>query len=177
MDTIFDKYINEVNSAETILFTGEVIRVNGMLIESRGPQSIVGELCTIQIPSENKDVYAEVVGLDGTTVKLMAFGETKGIEIGCKVIGSGSLLKVGVGKALLGRVIDATGKAYDKKGDIVPEAYYPAVASPPDPLDRKPITERIITGVRSIDSLCAVGKGQRLGIFAGSGVGKSTLMA
>ncbi|MCR4939523.1 MAG: FliI/YscN family ATPase [Treponemataceae bacterium] len=176
MDTIFDKYINEVNAAETIRFTGEVIRVNGMLIESRGPQSIIGELCTIHIPSENKDVYAEVVGLDGTTVKLMAYGETKGIEIGCKVTGSGSLLKVGVGKALLGRVIDATGKAYDKKGDIVPEAYYPAVASPPDPLDRKPITERIVTGVRSIDSLCAVGKGQRLGIFAGSGVGKSTLM-
>ena len=176
MDTIFDKYINEVNATETIRFTGEVIRVNGMLIESRGPQSIVGELCTIHIPSENTDVYAEVVGLDGTTVKLMAYGETKGIEVGCKVTGSGSLLHVGVGKNLLGRVIDATGKAYDRKGDIVPEVYYPAVASPPDPLDRKPITERIITGVRSIDSLCAVGKGQRLGIFAGSGVGKSTLM-
>ena len=176
MDTIFDKYINEVNATETILFTGEVIRVNGMLIESRGPQSIVGELCTIHIPSENTDVFAEVVGFDGTTVKLMAYGETKGIEVGCKVTGSGALLQVGVGKNLLGRVIDATGKAYDRKGEIVPEAYYPAVASPPDPLDRTPITERIITGVRSIDSLCAVGKGQRLGIFAGSGVGKSTLM-
>lgn len=176
MDSILSKYFEGVDSTETILFTGEVIKVNGMLIESRGPQSIIGELCTIEIPSGEKSVLAEVVGLDGTTVKLMAYGETKGIEIGCKVIGSGHLLQVGVGQALLGRVIDATGKAYDRKGEIVPEAMYPAVASPPDPLDRVSIKDRIVTGIRAIDALCAVGKGQRLGIMAGSGVGKSTLM-
>ena len=176
MESLFSKYINTVEKAETIRFTGEVIRVNGMLIESKGPQSVIGELCTIKIPYSNESVLAEVVGLDGTTVKLMTYGETKGIEIGCLVVGSGAVLQVGVGKSLLGRVLDATGKAYDQKGEIVPDAYYPAVAQPPSPLDRKPITERIVTGVRAIDSLLAVGKGQRLGIFAGSGVGKSTLL-
>ncbi len=177
MESIFDKYIRSVENAETILFTGEVTRVNGMLIESKGPQSVIGELCTIQIPYANQNVLAEVVGLDGSTVKLMAYGETKGIEIGCKVTASGSVLQVGVGPGLLGRVLDATGKAYDKKGEIVPEAWYPAVAAPPDPLDRPPIRERIVTGVRAIDALTPVGKGQRMGIFAGSGVGKSTLIS
>ncbi len=177
MESIFDKYIRSVENTETILFTGEVIRVNGMLIEAKGPQSVIGELCTIHIPYSNENVLAEVVGLDGTTVKLMTYGETKGIEIGCKVTASGSVLQVGVGPALLGRVLDATGKAYDRKGEIIPEAWYPAVASPPDPLERKPITERIVTGVRAIDSLMPVGKGQRMGIFAGSGVGKSTLIS
>ncbi len=177
METIFDKYINSVENTETILFIGEVTRVNGMLIESKGPQSVMGELCTIQIPYSNESVLAEVVGLDGTTVKLMAYSETKGIEIGCKVTASGSLLRVGVGPQLLGRVLDATGKAYDKKGEIIPETWYPAVTNPPDPLNRAPIKERIVTGVRAIDSLMAVGKGQRMGIFAGSGVGKSTLIS
>ena len=176
MSSIFDKYIHGVEETETILFTGKVTRVKGMLIESHGPQSVIGEICVIKIPYGNASVMAEVVGLDGNTVQLMAYGETKGIEVGCDVVASGNVLRVGVGEELLGRVLDATGHAYDKKGEIVPEAYYPAVASPPDPLERKSITERIVTGVRAIDSLLAVGKGQRLGIFAGSGVGKSTLL-
>lgn len=176
MDTIFSKYLDSVEKTETIRYTGSVIRVNGMLIESKGPQSVIGELCTINIPYENKNILAEVVGLNGSTVQLMVYGDTKGIEIGCNVIASGNVLQVGVGPQLLGRVLDATGHAYDKKGEIVPEKYYPAVASPPDPLERKSITKRVVTGVRAIDSLLAVGKGQRLGIFAGSGVGKSTLL-
>lgn len=177
MDSMFDKYFQSVERTETIRFTGHVTAVNGMLIESRGPQSVIGEICCIKIPYQNQTVMAEVVGLEETTVKLMSYGETKGIEVGCQVVATGNILQVGVGKALLGRVLDATGKAYDNKGDIVPELYYPAVASPPNPMDRQPIKERIVTGVRAIDSLMAVGRGQRLGIFAGSGVGKSTLLS
>lgn len=176
MDSLFSKYLERVEHTDTIRFTGEVTRVNGMLIESRGPQSVVGEVCSIEIPYSKESILAEVVGLDGTTVKLMAYGETKGIEIGSRVTASGDVLKVGVGKELLGRVLDATGHAYDKKGEIVPEMYYPAVASPPDPLDRKPINERIVTGIRGVDALLAAGKGQRFAIMAGSGVGKSTLL-
>lgn len=176
MNDIFNKYFAKIENAETIHFTGRVTSVKGMLIESLGPQSILGELCTIHIPSTNSHILAEVVGLKDKTVQLMAYGETTGIEIDCKVVSMGKVLEVGVGKDLLGRVLDATGKAYDKKPDIVTNTYYPAVASPPDPLDRKPISGRIVTGVRAIDSLLAVGKGQRLGIFAGSGVGKSTLL-
>lgn len=177
MGSFFDKYINSIRATETVLYTGKVVSVRGMLIESSGPRSVIGEMCTIKLMRGGGSVLAEVVGLDDTTVRLMVYGETKGIEVGCEVVASGHVLQVAVGPELLGRVIDATGKPYDGKGDIVSETYYPAIASPPSPLDRKPVSERIITGVRAIDSLLAVAKGQRLGIFAGSGVGKSTLLS
>lgn len=176
MDSLFSKYLDRVEETDTILFTGEVTRVNGKLIESRGPQSVVGEVCSIDIPYTKESVLAEVVGLDGTTVKLMAYGDTKGIEIGCRVTASGEVLKVGVGKNLLGRVLDATGHAADRKGEIIPETYYQAEIAPPDAVDRRPVTKRIVTGIRAVDSLLAAGRGQRFAIMAGSGVGKSTLI-
>ncbi len=175
MITVFDKYIAEVETAQTILYVGYVTKVQGMLIESQGPQSVIGEICQIKISEENS-VPAEVVGLHDNIVQLMPYGSIEGIEVGCKVVGSGSVLKVGVGQNLLGRVLDGMGLQCDNKGEIIPEAYYPALANAPDPLTRKSITRRIVTGVRAIDSLLAVGRGQRLGIFAGSGVGKSTLL-
>ncbi len=174
--SIFDKYIKSVKNTDPIHYTGTVTKVAGLMVESHGPQSVIGEICTIKL-SDNTQILAEVVGLDGTNVKLMPFGETKGIEIGCTVIASGNVLQVPVGNELLGRVIDATGKAIDHKGDISTGKFYPAIASPPNATDRPDITQRIVTGVRSIDSLNAVAKGQRLGIFAGSGVGKSTLIS
>lgn len=176
METIFTKYMERVEQTETVHYIGSVIRVRGMLVESRGPQAVIGEICKIAIPSAGTHVLAEVVGLYDTTVQLMAYGDTKGIEIGCTVTASGSVLQVAVGRQLLGRVLDVVGKAYDKKGEIAASTFYPAIASPPDPLDRTPVNKRIVTGVRAIDSLLAVGKGQRLGIFSGSGVGKSTLL-
>ena len=172
----FVKYLEKVADAETILYTGRVIAVKGLEIESQGPRSVIGEICTIML-RDGKKLQAEVVGLDGTVVKLSPFGETKGIEIGCEVIGSGQGLMVPVGKKLLGRMINASGRPCDDKGEIIPETYYPAVANPPSPNERTDINRRIITGVRAIDSLLTVGKGQRLGIFAGSGVGKSTLLS
>jgi flagellum-specific ATP synthase len=177
MESFFDKYIQSVERVEPIKYTGRVTGVKGLLIECNGPRSVIGEICTIHIESLKKDVLAEVVGLEDSTVKLMAFGETKGIEVGSVVVASGHVLEVPVGKELLGRVIDATGKPYDGKGDINASAFYPALASPPNPMERKPIDRRIVTGVRAIDGILTVGKGQRLGIFAGSGVGKSTLLS
>ncbi len=177
MDNFFDKYIHSVERVEPIKFTGSVTGVKGLMIECIGPRSVIGEICTIEVGSLGKTVLAEVVGFENKTVRLMAFGETKGIEVGTKVIASGHILEVPVGNALLGRVIDATGHPYDGMGEILPEEYYPALASPPNPMERAPVNKRIITGVRAIDSLLTVGKGQRLGIFAGSGVGKSTLLS
>lgn len=178
MDSLsfFDKYIKTVNRTETIKYRGVITAVKGLMIESKGPRSVMGEICKIVIPSSGTTLLAEVVGLEETTVRLMAFGDTKGIEVGNEVIASGRVLEVPVGEGLLGRVIDATGKPYDEKGDVDAFDYYPAIASPPNPMERKPVNKRIVTGVRAIDSLLAVGKGQRIGIFAGSGVGKSTLM-
>ncbi len=176
MSDIFDKYLTRIEKTETIHCTGSVISVKGMLIESNGPQSIIGEICSIHIPSTQTSILAEVVGLNGKIVQLMVYGETTGIEVGSAVVSTGSVLEVGVGPELLGRVLDATGKSYDKKPDIITDFYYPVVATPPDPLDRTPIEERIVTGVRAIDAFLAVGKGQRMGVFAGSGVGKSTIL-
>lgn len=172
----FTKYLSEVIDAETILYIGRVSAVRGLEIESEGPRSVIGEMCTIKL-SNGEKLLAEVVGLEGTKVKLTAFGNTKGLEIGCEVIGTGNVLQVPVGLNLLGRTLDATGHAIDNLGELVPETYYPAVADPPAPLSRVKITKRVTTGVRAIDSLLTVGKGQRMGIFAGTGVGKSTLLS
>lgn len=177
MESFFDKYINTIERTEPIKYTGSVIAVKGLMIECNGPRSVIGEICTIHVDSLKTNVLAEVVGLEDNIIRLMAFGETRGIEIGCVVVASGHVLEVPVGKQLLGRVIDATGKPYDGKGEILPETYYPALNNPPNPMSRKSIDRRVVTGVRAIDSLLTVGKGQRLGIFAGSGVGKSTLLS
>lgn len=172
----FTKYLEKVVDAETILYTGRVTAVRGLEIESEGPRSVIGEMCTIKLRNGTL-LQAEVVGLSGKTVKLSPFGETKGIEVGCEVVGSGQSLMVPVGNNLLGRMINASGRPCDDKGEIIPDAYYPAVANPPSPNERTDINRRITTGVRAIDSMLTVGKGQRLGIFAGSGVGKSTLLS
>lgn len=177
METFFNKYLNAVKHTETILYTGAVTAVKGLVIESKGPRSMVGEICHIKIAKTKKTVLAEVMALEENIVKLMAYDSTEGIEVGCEVVASGHVLQVPVGKKLLGRVIDATGLPCDGKGSLGTTEFYPALASPPDPMTRLPITKRIVTGVRCIDSLLACGKGQRLGIFAGSGVGKSTLLS
>ena len=113
MESFFDKYINTIERTEPIKYTGSVIAVKGLMIECNGPRSVIGEICTIHVDSLKTNVLAEVVGLEDNIIRLMAFGETRGIEIGSVVVASGHVLEVPVGKQLLGRVIDATGKPYD----------------------------------------------------------------
>ena len=173
---VIKKYLNFTCNTDPIKCTGRVTKVQGLLIESRGPQAIIGEICRITAPKGRGQIRAEVVGLKNETVQLMAFEETDGIEIGDRVTALGSRLEVPVSQKLLGRVLDALGNPVDGKGDITSDCMYPALTSPPDPLKRRRVTERITTGIRAIDGLLAVGKGQRLGIFSGSGVGKSTLL-
>ena len=174
--TIFEKYLESAQRTDPIKCVGKISKVQGLLIESRGPQAIIGEICRIIAPKSGNKIRAEVVGLKDETVQLMAYEETAGIEVGDRVVALGSRLEVPVSKKLLGRVLDALGNPVDGKGDIESACMYPALTSPPDPLKRRRVTERITTGVRAIDGLLAAGKGQRLGIFAGSGVGKSTLL-
>jgi flagellum-specific ATP synthase len=173
---LFAKYFETTERTDTIKCVGRICKVQGLLVESKGPQAIIGEICKIEVPKGRGTVFAEVVGLRNEIVQLMVFEETDGLEVGNRVIAQGSRLEVPVSTKLLGRVLNAMGQPVDDKGDIESPVMYPALASPPDPLKRRRITERIVTGVRAIDGLLAVGKGQRLGIFAGSGVGKSTLL-
>ena len=175
-DFEFSKYFDQIEDAEPIMYVGYVTAVNGLEILSKGPIAQIGEICTIKL-DKGRSILAEVVGLNDRLVKLTAYADTTGIEIGCEVIGSGKCLQVPVGMSLLGRTIDATGKPCDGLGEIVPETYYPAVAPAPDAMTKMEINRRITTGVRAIDSLLTIGKGQRIGIFAGSGVGKSTLLS
>ncbi|MCL2181417.1 MAG: FliI/YscN family ATPase [Treponema sp.] len=174
--SIFEKYLESAERTDPIKCTGKVIKVQGLLIESRGPQAIIGEVCRIIAPKGRGEIRAEVVGLSNEVVQLMAYDETEGIEIGDKVVAFGTRLEVPVSENLLGRVIDPLGNPIDGKGAITSRCMYPALAPAPDPIKRKRIHERITTGIRAIDGLLTAGKGQRLGIFAGSGVGKSTLL-
>ena len=178
---IFKKYFSTIEHLEPVKFTGSVTGIHGMLIESSGPQAVIGELCYITIDGDkyNKDpgrLWCEVVALKGTKVQLMPYGEMDGVKIGSLVTASGETLHVSVSKDMLGRVLDGLGRPTDGKGAIVSETRYPVMNKPPDAMTRKKIEERIVTGVKSIDGLVPIGKGQRVGIFAGSGVGKSTLM-
>ncbi len=175
MDLI-GKYLDVIENSDPIKYTGRVIKVQGLLVESRGPQAVVGELCQILIPRLGTVAWAEVAGLRDETVQLMAYSGLEGIEVGCMVIATGELLSVPVSDKLLGRVLDSMGRPVDGKSDIASAVHYPAIATPPDALTRRRIKTRISSGVRSIDGLLPLGRGQRVGIFSGSGVGKSTLL-
>jgi flagellum-specific ATP synthase len=176
MESIIEKYLEIAEETEPVKCVGFITKVRGLLIESRGPAAIIGEVCRIEVPRGAGTVLAEVVGLDNKTVQLMAYGETSGIEIGNRVVASGSRLEIPVSPDLMGRVLDALGRPVDDFGEIRSPVRRPVMADPPNPLKRRRVTERIATGVRAIDGMLAVGRGQRMGIFAGSGVGKSTLL-
>ncbi|MFP4362317.1 MAG: FliI/YscN family ATPase [Spirochaetia bacterium] len=172
---MFEKYESILQDIDPIKYTGTVVRVKGLLIESHGPVAVVGELCQILL-STGKVLWAEVVGLQGKTVELMAYNEMEGIAVGSSVIAMGESLAIPVSQRLLGRVLDCMGRPLDGKGDIGSAEWTTIFNQPPDVLTRKRIEHRIQTGIRSVDGLVPVGKGQRMGIFSGSGVGKSTLL-
>lgn len=172
----FGKYHSVLKKNDFIEYTGKVTKVVGLTIESNGPEVNIGELCQIHTLKKNKRLKAEVVGFKDNKVLLMPLGEMSGIGPGSTVIATGDFLKLGVGRKLIGRVIDGMGNPIDDKGDIENEEYYHVNNSPPHPLQRKRITEPLPLGIKAVDGLLTVGKGQRIGIFSGSGVGKSTLM-
>ncbi|EHA29553.1 flagellum-specific ATP synthase [Bacillus subtilis subsp. subtilis str. SC-8] len=156
---------------------GKVKRVIGLMIESKGPASSIGDLCLIYAKGQSgKVIKAEVVGFQEENILLMPYLEAASIAPGSIVEATGESLRVKVGTGLIGQVIDAFGEPLD--GKLLPKGLSPVSTeqSPPNPMKRPPIREKMGVGVRSIDSLLTVGKGQRIGIFAGSGVGKSTLM-
>lgn len=154
---------------------GHITRVVGLIIESQGPEVSIGELCLIK--HQDRTVRAEVVGFDDSKVLLMPIGDMEGITPGARVVATGERMSVKVGEELLGQVVDGLGKPiYHNNGPMPGLIDMPLKAQPPDPLSRERITEPMALGIRSIDGLITCGKGQRVGIFAGSGVGKSTLM-
>ncbi|MFA5523316.1 MAG: flagellar protein export ATPase FliI [Tissierellales bacterium] len=177
MNTInLNKYFNAIENSEFIKYTGEITKVTGLTIESRGPQANIGELCYIKPFNSSYPIMAEVVGFREDQILLMPFGDMEGIGPGSRVIASGHTLQVSVGEELRGRIVDGLGNPMDDKGPILTLKKYPVSNMPPNPLKRTKISEAIPLGVKTIDGLLTCGMGQRIGIFAGSGVGKSTLM-
>ncbi len=173
---ILSKYKDIIEELETIKYTGRVERIVGLTIESIGPDVKYGELCKIRL-DHGDYLYAEVVGFNRNRVILMPIGDMKGIVPGADVIAAGSALMVPVGDELLGRVISGVGTPMDGKGPIYTKERYPVTSEPINPLERSVIDNYLSVGVRAIDGLNTVGRGQRLGIFSGSGVGKSTMIA
>ncbi len=154
---------------------GKVVNVVGLTIESAGPDARLGDVCRIVPDSPGTEpVLAEVVGFRDRKTLLMPLDAVEGIGLGCSVENTGYPLTVAVSEELLGKTVNGLGQPVD--GSRIKGNSYPVEASPPDPLSRKIIDEVLPLGVRAVDGIMTVGKGQRIGIFAGSGVGKSTLM-
>lgn len=169
------RVMDAVSAAPLRLQYGRVTGCNGLVVESRGPESALGELCTIEVAGGDA-LDAQVIGFRDDRVLLMPFGDAQGVAVGGMVRAAGHRRDVPVGRALLGRVIDALGQPLDGKGAMACDTRLPLFRAPITPLERAEIDEVLETGVRSIDTLMTLGRGQRIGIFAGSGVGKSTLL-
>lgn len=172
----FALHKKRVSESVLVQRTGRVAHIAGLVIESNGPSVPVGELCYIHSNNGETPIPAEVVGFKEKRILLMPIGELERIGPGNRVTASGSPLTVGVGMGLMGRILGGLGEPMDGKGPLNVEERVSIYNSPPDPLTRSRIKEVLETGVRAIDGMLTFGQGQRLGIFAGSGVGKSTLM-
>jgi flagellum-specific ATP synthase len=169
-------YLEAVRGAQLTRRGGRVLGITGQSIEAMGPDATIGELCEIQVEGQQAPLQAEVVGVKPGRVLLMPYGDTRGIGAGSVIVATGQPPGMRVGAGLLGRVIDAFGFPLD--GGPTPHTVEVRGlhAAPINPLTRPRISQLLETGVRAIDGLLPVGRGQRMGIFAGSGVGKSTLL-
>ncbi len=172
----FRKFHSRLNSLSPITANGRVVKVVGLVTEAVGPSSRLGSICDIYLKNDEKNVQAEVLGFRDNKILLMPLGDINGIAPGSRVIAKEQEAFVHVGDELLGRVLDALGNPIDGKGYIHAEGRYPVYAEPVNPLDRKRITTPLDMGIKSINGLLTIGCGQRVGIFAGSGVGKSVLL-
>lgn len=172
----YDKYRRQLQSADTYEYGGKVTQVIGLTVESNGPAAKIGDTCHIYSSHMDRAIRAEVVGFKDKKVLLMPFGDLSGVGPGNYVVSTNRSLMVPVGRGFIGRVVDAIGNPIDGKGPIKAEGYYPIDNAPPNPLTRDRIKSVLPLGIKAIDSLLTIGRGQRVGIFAGSGVGKSTLL-
>ena len=169
-------YLDAVRTAELTRRTGRVLGSSGQSIEAMGPDATIGEVCEIELDGGAPSLLAEVVGVKPGRIVLMPYGDTRGVGAGCRIVANGQPPGMRVGSGLLGRVIDAFGAPIDG-GPAPAAAEVRSLFAPPiNPLTRPRIAQLLETGVRAIDTLLPLGRGQRMGIFAGSGVGKSTLL-
>ena len=169
------RYYDIVRRIEPMPMSGHVVRTVGLIVESRGPRARVGEVCELR-RSDAAPLPLEVVGFREGLLLTVPLGTTTGIRPGDVIVARGGAATVPVGDGLLGRVVDGLGRPIDGLGPVAVTDDYPLLPAPLNPMDRDPVVTPLGSGVRAIDGLLTVGRGQRLGLFGGSGVGKSTLM-
>ena len=175
IDSKFNSILDSIDVIDTVTHEGRISQIIGLVIEATGLEGSLGDLCSIRT-KDNRTIQAEIVGFKGNKILMMPFGEIMGISPGSPVSVNSQPMNIPVGDQLLGRIIDGMGNPIDGKGPITGTKSQPVYNVPPDPLDRKRITEVMSTGIRSIDGFLTLGKGQRIGIFSGSGIGKSVLL-
>jgi type III secretion protein N (ATPase) len=170
---------NALAETQTVETKGRVVEIVGTIIKAVVPEVRVGEICLLRDPGSGKEVQAEVVGFAKQMALLTPLGDIYGLSPHTEVVVTGRAMMVPVGPSLLGRVLDGSGRPIDMdtRGPLNPETFYPVYADPPNPLARKIISEPLPLGIRSLDGLITCGIGQRMGIFAAAGGGKSTLLA
>ena len=169
------RYLHALQRIDPVQSIGEVSEIIGLLVESRGPAAAIGDFCEAKV-SGGRTIRTQVIGFRDGRVLSMPLEETDGLQLGDRIAAKKEAARVAVGQGLLGRVLDGFGNPIDGRPPIAADGAYDLFRPPPGPLDREPIQDRLITGIRAIDSLLTIGKGQRIGIFGGSGVGKSTLL-
>jgi flagellum-specific ATP synthase len=181
----YDNLTRDIRSADLYKHKGKIEQIIGLTIQASGPEGNIGDICKIYKnkrgqkaaqPGKSDSIYAEVVGINGGKVMLMPYTDLEGVGPGSVVENTGDQLQVGVGESLVGRIINAIGQPLDGKEPPITEDKYPIAGVPVNPLTRPRIETIIPFGVKAIDGLLTIGRGQRMGIFAGSGVGKSTLL-
>lgn len=161
--------------SEPVRSSGSVVRTAGLLVESHGPAAGLGDFCEI-LTRSGQTVRTQVIGFRDGRILSLPLEETSGLQPGDLIVARPSAARVPVSEALLGRVLDGFGRPLDGGPPVPPAALYDIYAAPPGPLEREPIQEPLVTGIRAIDGFLTCGRGQRIGIFGGSGVGKSTLL-
>jgi len=172
----FNPYLAAVAQAKPLCLEGRVVKIVGLVIEGDGPAASVGEICHIHPRGENQPIEAEVVGFREGRILLMPIGPMQGLTAGSRIVSIGKTATVKVGSSLLGRVLDGQGEPIDRREPPAVETEYPLTSRPGNPLTRVRIRQPVDIGVRAVNALLTLGRGQRIGIFAGSGVGKSTLL-
>jgi flagellum-specific ATP synthase len=169
-------YQEIIQKAPSIRRYGRVNQVIGLVIEGLGPVAAIGDICRIRLKGKDQSIPAEVVGFRDHKILLMPLGDSRGIQPGDPILPMGVPAQAQVGRSLLGRVLDGMGNPIDNRGPLAGEKEYPLYASPTDPIFRRRIAQPVDVGVKAINALLAIGKGQRMAVFSGSGVGKSTLL-
>jgi type III secretion protein N (ATPase) len=176
-ETFARRLVQGIAHAEPLILRGRVQQIVGTIIKAYAPGAKIGELCALRNPWEEQQTLTEVIGFAGNLALLTPLGELTGASSASEVIPLGEVHRVPVGPGLLGRVLDGLGRPLDGKGELEIAAHYPVYAEPPNAMSRSLITRPISLGLRAVDGLLTCGEGQRMGIFAAAGGGKSTLLS